>query len=135
MAHFAKINSDNIVEQVVVINNEELLDENKEEKEQKGIDFLKNLYSSEKNYSWIQTSYNNSFRKNYARIGWIYDTERDAFVQPKPKFESWIFNEETCIWDSPVPLPDDDKIYKWDEEKLNWIEILLEWIFYYTYYV
>jgi len=126
MAHFAKINSDNIVEQVVVINNEELLDENKEEKEQKGIDFLKNLYSSEKNYSWIQTSYNNSFRKNYARIGWIYDTERDAFVQPKPKFESWIFNEETCIWDSPVPLPDDDKIYKWDEEKLNWIEILLE---------
>lgn len=126
MAHFAKINSDNIVEQVVVVNNEELLDENKEEKEQKGIDFLKNLYSSEKNYSWIQTSYNNSFRKNYARIGWIYDTERDAFVQPKPKFESWVFNEETCMWDSPVPLPDDDKIYKWDEEKLNWIEILLE---------
>ncbi len=126
MAHFAKINSDNIVEQVVVVNNEELLDENKEEKEQKGIDFLKKLYSSEKNYSWIQTSYNNSFRKNYARIGWIYDTERDAFIQPKPKFESWVFNEETCIWDSPVPLPDDDKIYKWDEEKLNWVEILLE---------
>jgi hypothetical protein len=58
-------------------------------------------------------------RKNYAGIGYTYDSVRDAFIPPKP-FNSWILNEETCLWDAPTPMPNDGQIYRWVEEDLNW---------------
>lgn len=81
---------------------------------------------------WIQTSYNTHggvhtlggtpLRKNYAGIGFSYDKTRDAFIPPKP-FESWILNEETCLWDAPTPRPEDGKDYTWDEATLSWVEV------------
>ena len=61
------------------------------------------------------------FRKNYAGIGFTYDADKDAFIAPKP-FETWLLNEETCLWESPVAYPDDGKVYIWDDEQVNWIE-------------
>jgi len=119
MAHFAKINNDNIVEQVLVVNNEVMLKADGTESELKGKQFLNATFGSAK---WVQTSYNGTFRKNYAGIGFTYDTDRDAFIAPKP-FESWLLNEETCRWESPVPYPADGKMYNWDEDSLNWIEV------------
>lgn len=83
---------------------------------------------------WVQTSYNTyggqhpegrPLRKNYAGIGFSYDSERDAFIPPKP-FDSWLLNEDTCLWDAPIPYPEDGKIYKWDEETTSWIEVIAE---------
>lgn len=80
---------------------------------------------------WIQTSYNTiggqhpedrPLRKNYAGIGFTYDKTRDAFIPPK-QFESWVLNEETCLWNAPVPMPTDGKFYEWNESKLQWVEI------------
>lgn len=96
MAHFAKLDENNIVVDVNVINNEHLLDENGNENEQIGIDFLINWSNGYSN--WKQTSYNGTFRKNYAGIGYTYDGERDAFIPPKPE-EDCILNEETCNWE------------------------------------
>jgi len=61
-------------------------------------------------------------RKNYAGIGFTYDRDRDAFIPPKP-FDSWVLDEDSCLWESPVPYPDDGKFYQWDEETQNWVEI------------
>jgi len=69
--------------------------------------------------TWVQTSYNNNFRKNYAGIGYTYDTDRDAFYTPQP-YPSWTLNETTCIWEAPEPYPDDGEIYVWNEETLSW---------------
>ena len=129
MAHFAKINTDNIVVNVVVINNGELLIDD-EENEQKGINFLNSL--SNTNYNWKKTSYNTfggthlndgtPFRKNFAGIGFAYDSGKDAFIPPKP-FNSWSLNETTCLWEAPVSLPEDDnKKYRWNEENQSWDE-------------
>jgi hypothetical protein len=63
-----------------------------------------------------------AFRKNYAGIGYYYDSIRDAFIPPKP-FPSWTLNEETCLWESPIPYPKDGKLYQWNEDILNWEEI------------
>ncbi len=115
MAHFAKVNSDNIVEQVIVIDNFVLL-ENGIEKESKGIEFLNSLFGSA---NWIQTSYNGNFRKQYAGIGFSYDSARDAFIPPKP-FDSWILNSDTCLWEAPVTYPDDGQQYVWNEETQQW---------------
>ena len=112
MAHFAKLDKYNVVTEVVVVNNEELL-VNGVESEEKGIVFL-TLWSNGY-YKWRQTSYNRSFRKNYAGIGYTYDEIRDAFIPPKPFF-SWVLNEDTCQWQAPVTMPDDGNMYKWDEE-------------------
>lgn len=71
---------------------------------------------------WVQTSYNNTIRKNFAGIGFTYDEERDAFIPPKP-FESWTLNEQTCRWQSPSPYPQDGRLYVWDEDTLTWIEV------------
>ena len=117
MAHFAKLGTGNIVEQVIVVNNEELLDENGIEQEQKGIDFCKLLFGEDTN--WVQTSYNSSFRKNYAGIGFSYDQTKDVFIQPKP-YDSWILNETTCNWETPIPMPQDGNFYEWNEETLSW---------------
>jgi hypothetical protein len=127
MASFAKIEN-NIVITVESVVNEVIKDSNGVEQEQLGIDFLKTLYN-EPNAIWKQTSYNTNagvhklggapFRKNHAAIDYIYDSNRDAFIPPKP-YNSWILNEFTCNWDAPVARPDDNNIYTWNEEILNW---------------
>jgi hypothetical protein len=117
MAYFAKLNSENIVEQVISINNTVITDSNGIEKEQLGVDFINNLYGT--NDIWKKTSYNNGIRKNYAGVGFNYDSQRDAFIPPKP-YNSWILNEQTCNWNAPIPYPTDGNMYKWNESIINW---------------
>lgn len=117
MAHYAKINNENIVTDVIVADE----------------DFINTLDGI-----WLQTSYNTrggvhydpltgneskekQLRKNYAGIGFIYDESSDAFIPPKP-FQSWTLNNETYLWEAPVDLPDDGEYYNWDEENLKWIK-------------
>ena len=126
MGHFAKV-SNGIVTRVIVAE----------------ADFFNNFVDDSPG-QWIQTSYNTrggvhyqpntnepsedqskALRKNYAGIGYTYDATRDAFIPPQP-FNSWILNEDTCLWDSPVPYPEDGKLYKWNEEILNWEEVIIE---------
>ena len=123
MAHFAQLDNNNIVVTVIVINNNELLDQDGNEIEQKGIDFCKSLYGQDTH--WVQTSYNGNFRKNYACNGGTYNKELDAFIAKKP-YTSWILNTDTCKWEAPIPKPDQDKLYIWNEEILNWVEIFKE---------
>lgn len=118
MAHFAQLDENNIVVNVIVIHNNELLDENGNEIEAKGIQFCKDHYGQDTN--WVQTSYNSNFRKHYAGIGYIYDGQRDAFISEQP-FPSWTLDEETCNWVPPIPFPTDG-FYHWDEETLSWIK-------------
>lgn len=120
MAHFAKLDENNIVLEVNVVHNNELLDENGQESEAKGIAFL-TAWSG--GYTrWKQTSYNRKFRKNYAGIGFVYDETRDAFIGPQP-YSSWVLDENTCTWQPPVPYPADGKLYYWDEPTQTWVEI------------
>ena len=109
MSHFAKVEN-GIVTQAIVAEQ----------------DFIDKIDGK-----WVQTSYNTyggqhpegrPLRKNYAGIGFTYDSERDAFIPPKP-FDSWILDEETCLWQVPVPIPEDDKAYEWDEDSLSWVEV------------
>ena len=111
MAHFAKLGTGNIVEQVIVVSNDIATTE------QAGVDFINQLYNT--NDVWKQTSYNNNIRKNHAGIGYTYDSQRDAFISPKP-FNSWILNEQTCNWDAPVARPNDEGQYTWNESTLSW---------------
>ena len=117
MAHFAEIDSnlDNVVLRVIVIGNDDILDENGEESEALGIAYCKNLFGEET--EWVQTSYNNTFRKNYAGSGWMYDEGRDAFIPPEPDYSGsyeitgsygksiptgsipYILNEDSCLWE------------------------------------
>lgn len=119
MAHFAKLDENNIVLAVNVVHNNELLDENGQESEAKGIAFLTDWSGGHTN--WKQTSYNGNIRKNYAGVGYTYDSGRDAFIPPKP-FNSWVLDESTCQWNAPTPMPQDNKPYRWDEATLSWIE-------------
>ena len=115
MAHYAKVNN-GIVEQVIVAEAE----------------FFDTFVDSSPG-EWIQTSYNTSggahsdggtpLRKNYAGIGFTYDSVRDAFIPPQP-YNSWTLNEDTCLWDSPVPYPTDGLMYEWDESIINWKEVI-----------
>jgi hypothetical protein len=98
MAYFAKINKNNIVTQVIVA-------------DQEFIDLQEG--------TWLETS-KNGYRKNYAGIGYTYDSIKDAFIPPKP-YPSWILNENTCRWESPIPYPNDGEWYKWDEINQQWI--------------
>ena len=126
MGHFAKV-SNGIVTRVIVAE----------------ADFFNNFVDDSPG-QWIQTSYNtrggvhyssntnepsedqsNALRKNYAGIGYSYDTTKDAFIPPQP-FNSWTLNEDSCLWDSPVPYPEDGKLYKWNEELVNWEEVIIE---------
>lgn len=116
MAHFAKIDSNGIVVDVIVVNNDVLL-ENGIENEQKGKDFIQGLFGSG---TWVQTSYNGSIRKNYAGIGYTYNSDKDAFIPPKP-YSSWTLNETTCLWEAPVDHPTDGSVCEWDEENQQWI--------------
>jgi hypothetical protein len=121
MAYFAKLGTGNIIEQVISINNSVITDTNGIEQEQLGVDFINKLYNTRD--VWKQTSYNRNFRKHYAGIGYHYDQERDAFIPPKP-FNSWILNEDTCLWNAPVSIPttelEDNQYYSWNESIINW---------------
>ena len=121
MAHFAQIDSNNIVTQVLVIDQETV-----------------NTGHFGDPSTFIQTSYNTrggvhygsdgqpdggvALRKNYAGIGYIYDSVRDAFYAPQP-FNSWALNEDTCCWEPPTQMPNDGKMYTWDEDTTSWVEI------------
>jgi hypothetical protein len=96
MAHFAQVDNNNLVQQVIVVANEELLD-NGVESESKGVAFCQSLFQG----TWIQTSYNGNIRKNYAGVGYTYDSVRDAFIAPEPE-DAIGFDEETCQWIVPV---------------------------------
>ena len=111
MAHFAKLGVGNIIEQVIVVSNDIATTE------QAGSDFINKLYNTRD--VWKQTSYNNNIRKNYAGIGYTYDEDRDAFIPKKP-FNSWILNEDTCLWEAPVAYPDDGNKYTWNETNQTW---------------
>lgn len=118
MAHFAKLDDNNVVLSVHVVNNE-VITVDDSESEQAGIDFLTDLHGHS---NWKQTSYNGSFRKNYASIGFKYDSQLNAFIAPQP-FASWSLNQETCKWEPPVSYPSDNKTYIWDESTVSWIEV------------
>jgi hypothetical protein len=118
MAHFAEIGLNNKVLRVIVVDNRELLSkeyEDDSEHEEVGAEFCRNLFGG----TWVQTSYNGNIRKNFAGTGYSYDSERDAFIPPKP-FASWNLNEDTCLWQAPVAMPDDGERYYWNEEIVNW---------------
>jgi hypothetical protein len=126
MASFAKIGLNNKVIEVLSVVNEVLHDANGVEQESIGIDFLTKLTGYP---VWVQTSYNTHggvhdnggtpLRKNHAGIGYTYDEDRDAFIAPKP-YSSWLLNEESCQWESPIPYPQDDNKYTWNETIKNW---------------
>ncbi len=130
MAHFTKLDENNLVLEVILVGNEILLDSNGIESEELGINFLIQWSGGYSN--WKQTSYNTyggvhvlggtPLRKNYAGIGFTYDSVRDAFIPPKP-FASWLLNENTCQWESPIPSPNDGKYYVWDETTTSWVEV------------
>ena len=123
MAHFAKINESNIVTQVVVVNDSD------GDNDTDGQNFLNNLFKT--THTWKKTSYNTygnthrlggtPYRKNFASVGFTYDSSRDAFIEPKP-YNSWTLNETTCLWEAPVSYPSDGKDYDWDEDNRQWVE-------------
>ena len=121
MAHFAQLNDENLVTQVIVVANQDTADKDGIENEAIGIEFCTNLLGGR----WVQTSYNANIRKNYAGIGYKYDATLDAFIPPQP-FESWTLNEETAQWEAPTPYLDDGKRYSWDEATTSWVEIVEE---------
>ena len=111
MSHWAEIDSENKVIRVLVgDNNDPVGDE--------GYQWLMDNLGG----TWIKTSYHGRIKFNYAGIGHSYDEGRDAFIAPKP-FNSWVLDEATCQWNSPVPYPSDGKNYRWNEESLSWVEI------------
>ena len=118
MAHFAQLNEENIVTQVIVVANQDTADKDGVENEAIGIAFCTNLLGGR----WVQTSYNAKIRKNYAGIGYKYDADLDAFIPPQP-FASWVLNNDTAQWEAPTPYPTDDKRYTWDEETTSWVEL------------
>jgi hypothetical protein len=117
MAHFAQLDSNNVVTQVIVVGNKDTADANGVEKEHIGAAFCERLFGG----NWKQTSYNGSVRKNYAGVGFTYNVGLDAFVPPKP-YASWVLNNDTAQWNAPTPMPTDDKKYSWDEATTSWVE-------------
>ena len=110
MAHYAFLNANNIVTEVIVGKDETDTEQDWEK-----------FYGEFRGQVCKRTSYHGNIRKNYAGIGYTFDAARDAFIAPQP-FSSWVLNEQTCKWQAPVPMPTDDKMYRWDETALNWIE-------------
>lgn len=121
MGYFAKI-TNGTVENVISISNSVLGEPGLSfpQTELPGIEFIAQTLKLDG--EWLQTSYNSSFRKNYAGIGFSYDHQRDAFIPPKP-FESWLLDEALCRWIAPTPYPEDGKVYIWDETSVSWREI------------
>ena len=104
MSHFAEINSDSVVQRVIVAEQ----------------DFI-NSGAVGDSFNWVQTSYNGNFRKNYAGSGYTYDKAKDAFIAPQP-YASWTLVEATCQWEAPTAYPTDGKAYTWDEDTTAWVE-------------
>lgn len=111
MAHYAFLDDNNVVTEVIVGTDETELIE--------GLD-PETWYGNFRGQACKRTSYNANIRKNYAGIGFTYDAERDAFIPPKP-YASWVLNEETCNWEAPVPMPEGN--YRWDEDSVSWLEV------------
>jgi len=123
MAHFAQLDDNNVVVNVIVIANEVLLDSEGIEQEQKGIDFCQELLGGK----WIQTSYNKSFRANFAGVGCVYDPERDVFITQKP-YPSWVLDETTFNYKAPIEKPTsntDDYFWTWNEDRLEWVKTIV----------
>ncbi len=121
MAHFAQLDENNLVTQVIVVANEELLLDGVEN-ETKGIMFCKSLLGEDTR--WVQTSYNGNIRKNYAGIGYTYDPVADHFFAPQP-YPSWTLDTD-AKWQAPTPMPvEEDKFFTWDEPTLSWVEVVL----------
>jgi len=118
MAHFAQLDENNVVTQVIVVANSDTADASGVEKEHIGAAFCERLFGG----TWKQTSYNGNKRKNYAGIGFTYREDIDAFVPPKP-YASWVLNEATAQWEAPVAMPDDGGRYTWDEDNQAWVEV------------
>lgn len=126
MAHFAEIDSNGVVQRVIVVANKDTADADGNETESIGAAFCQKLFGG----NWVQTSYNNNIRKHYASIGYKYDAALDAFIPPQP-YPSWSLDAD-CNWQAPVPLPADagtgqpPKMYLWDETVANWIAVFKE---------
>ena len=122
MAHYAQLDENNVVTQVIVVDNKDCSDANGVEKEYIGAAFCEKLFGG----NWKQTSYNGNIRKNYAGIGFTYNADIDAFVPPKP-YASWVLDNETAQWNAPVAMPEDagtgepPKRYSWDEATTSWV--------------
>jgi hypothetical protein len=106
MSHFAEIDENNVVVRVLVGDND---------MPNEGYDWFVETFGGR----WIQTSYNNKIRKNFASVGFTYDEDLDAFISPKP-FESWTLNQETAQWEAPVAYPTDGEVYYWNEAEVTW---------------
>jgi hypothetical protein len=115
MAHFAELDENNVVKQVIVVHNNELLDDEGQENEAKGVEFCSTLFG---HTSWVQTSYNNSMRKQFAGTGYTYDSNSDVFVAPQP-YPSWSLDDNSD-WQPPTPMPEDDNMYSWNEDTQSW---------------
>jgi hypothetical protein len=118
MAHFAELNAESVVQQVLVVNNSDVGNLPFPESEPVGVAYLQSLFGPET--SWVQTSYNGSFRYRYASIGYTFDVTLQVFIPPKP-YPSWLLNTNTYTWEAPVPYPTDGKQYYWDETALSWV--------------
>jgi hypothetical protein len=118
MAHFAQLDENNVVTQVIVVGNKDTSDASGVEKEYIGAAFCERLFGG----TWKQTSYNGNMRKRYAGVGFTYNSALDAFVPPKP-FASWVLNSTTADWDAPVAKPTDEQSYSWNEETLSWVVV------------
>ena len=120
MAHFAELDENNKILRVIVVANEELM-ENGVELEHKGIAFCKALLGADTN--WVQTSYNATFRKNYAGLNFVYDPIKDWFFAPQP-YPSWELDDD-AQWQAPISYPTDGKAYTWNEHTLEWVEFIV----------
>lgn len=119
MAYFAQLDN-NIVQQVISISNNDAPDPAPNNSEPLGQAFIANVLGF--SGTWKQTSYNGTFRKHYAGIGYTYDETLDAFIPPKP-YPSWLLDTDTCNWYAPVPYPNDGNMYQWDEATQQWVLI------------
>ena len=115
MAHFAELDENNIVTRVIVVHNNELLDDEGQENEVKGVGFCASLFGHS---NWVQTSYNNNIRKQFAGTGFTYDSDNDVFIAPQP-YPSWSL-DDSFDWQAPTPMPEDDNLYVWNEETQAW---------------
>lgn len=122
MAHFAELDANNNVLRVIVVSNADMIDDNGDEQEALGIAVCQAVCGADT--TWVQTSYNNNFRKKYAGIGDKFDALADVFYNPVAPYPSWTLDEQ-FDWQAPTPYPSDGKMYAWDEPSLSWVEIVL----------
>ncbi|MCP4326610.1 MAG: hypothetical protein GY787_33225 [Alteromonadales bacterium] len=115
MAHFAELDENNIVTRVIVVHNNELVDTSGNESEAKGVEFCSTLFG---HTNWVQTSYNNNMRKQFAGIGYTYDSDSNVFIAPQP-YPSWSLDDNSD-WQPPTPMPEDDNMYSWNEDTQSW---------------